>query len=80
MKRNKICILPKLNDCNGDVRKQWFIFYSYRNPANNKMIRFRIYDGFTENRTKKAKYEHAEILIKEYSDRLKSGWNPFESW
>jgi len=78
MKRNKICILPKLNDCNGDVKKQWFIYYSYRNSANNKMTRFRVYDGFTESRTKKAKYEHAEVLIKKYSDRLKSGWNPFE--
>ena len=77
MKRNKICILPKLNDCHGDSRKQWFIYYTYRNPANNKMTRFRVYDGFTDQRTKKAKYEHAEKLIIEYINRLKSGWNPF---
>lgn len=78
MKRNKICILPKLYDCGGDVRKQWFIYYTFRNPANNKMVRFRVYDGFTECHTKKAKYEHAEKMIKTYSERLSGGWNPFE--
>ncbi len=70
--------MPKLNDCGGDAKKQWFVYYSYRNPADNKMVRFRLYDGFTECRTKKAKYAHAEKLIAEYSYRLQSGWNPFE--
>ena len=70
MKRKKICILPQLNDCGGDVKKQWFVFYSYRNPADNNMKRFRVYDGFTDCYTKKAKYQHAEYLIKKYSDML----------
>jgi integrase len=77
MKRNKICILPKLYDCGGDQRKQWFIYYSYKNPANNKMVRFRIYDGFTECYTKKSKYEHGEKMVKKYADMLTAGWNPF---
>jgi integrase len=75
--RTKICILPKLNDCNGNMKKQWFIYFSYRNPADNKMTRFRVYDGFTQNFSKKAKYAHAEELIQEYDGKLKSGWNPF---
>ena len=77
MKRNKICILPKLYDCGGNAKKQWFIYYSYKNPANNKMVRFRIYDGFTECYTKKAKYEHGEKMVKKYADMLSTGWNPF---
>ena len=77
MKRNKICILPKLYDCGGDPRKQWFIYYSYKNPANNKMTRFRVYDGFTECYTKKSKYEHSEKMLKKYSDMLSSGYSPF---
>jgi integrase len=76
--RKKICILPKLNDCGGDVKKQWFIYYSYVNPANNKMTRFRLYDGFTECVSKKAKYEHSEKMIKKYIDMLSAGWSPFE--
>jgi integrase len=77
MKREKLCILPKLHDWNGDVRKQWFVFFSYRNPADNKMKRFRIYDGFTDCRTKKAKLEHGGKLVNSYSHKLQSGWNPF---
>jgi integrase len=77
MNRTKICILPKLYNCNGNAQKQWFVYYSYCNPANNKMTRFRVYDGFTECYTKKAKNAHAEKLIQEYTYRLQNGWNPF---
>lgn len=41
------------------------------------MTRFRVYDGFTECYTKKAKYAHAEKLIQDYSYRLQNGWSPF---
>ncbi len=34
MTRNKICILPKLNDCGGNPKGKWFVYYSYRNPVN----------------------------------------------
>lgn len=79
MSRNKICILPKLNNCGGDVKKQWFIYYSFRNPADNKMVRFKVYDGFTDKTTKKAKLAHAQSMIDDYTQRLNSGWNPFET-
>jgi len=46
MARQKICILPKLYDGNGDLKKKWFINFSYRNPRNNKMTRFRVFEGF----------------------------------
>lgn len=79
MKREKICILPKLFDHNGDIRKKWYVIFSYRNPVDGKMKRFRIYDGFTEHRTKKAKLEFGEKLVSEYTQLLKTGWNPFKS-
>ncbi len=77
MKRTKISILPKLFDYNGNPKKQWFIYYSYRNPVDNKMTRFRVYEGFAKCHTKKAKYQNAEKLIQQYADMLKSGWDPF---
>jgi len=77
MKREKLCILPKLFDYNGDTRKQWFVFFSFRNPADGKMKRFRIYDGFTDCRTKKSKLEHGEKMVNFYSQKLQSGWDPF---
>lgn len=75
--REKISILPRLFDYNGDASKQWFVFYSYRNPASGKMQRFRIYEGFTACHTKKAKYAQGQKLVDEYTHLLKTGWSPF---
>jgi integrase len=73
----KLIILPKLYNCQGKLKKQWFIFYSVRDPKTDKMHRFRIYDGFTDL-SQQEKYEHAKGLIEEYSARLRSGWTPFK--
>jgi integrase len=74
--RQKLVILPKLNHCGGDPAKQWFVYYSCRNPKSGKMVRFRVYDGFTDL-SPKEKYQHAKQLIDLYSERLKAGWSPF---
>jgi integrase len=78
MKRQKIFILPKLQDCGGDLKKQWYVYFTYCNPATNKMERFRLYSGFTQCKTKKEKKAHAKKVIEDYTYRLKSGWNPFK--
>lgn len=77
--KTKIAILPKLYDANGNMRKKWFVYFSYRNPADNKMTRFRVFEGFGTLYTKKERYAHAEILIRDYTQRLNQGWNPFET-
>ena len=76
--KNKIAILPKLYDANGNIKKQWFIYFSYRNPADNKMTRFKVFEGLGTAYTKKEKYAVAQKVIADYTQRLKSGWNPFE--
>lgn len=78
MKRKKLISLPRLNDCGGDIDGDWYVTYSYRNPKNDKMKPFRIYTGFKDLKTKKARYAHAEILINEWTEKLKLGYNPFE--
>ena len=78
MKREKLIILPKLHGYNGDMSKRWFIFFSYRNPRTCRMQRFRIYTGFSLINNKSDRYTHADKLIKDYSERLRNGWNPFE--
>jgi integrase len=75
--RQKLVILPKLNNCAGDTEKQWFVYYSVRNPRTGKMSRFRVYDGFTDLTTEE-RYRHAQQLIETYSTRLKQGWTPFK--
>ena len=77
MKRTKLCILPKLNHCSGDIAKQWFIYYSFRDPRDNKMKRFKIYEGFADCPTAESKYKHADEMIARYSQLLRTGWNPF---
>jgi len=76
--RQKIAILPKLYHANGNIKARWHIYFSYRNPKTNKMQRFRVYDGFATLYTKKARYAHAEKMIRDYSERLQQGWNPFD--
>lgn len=75
--KTKIAILPKLYDANGDIRKKWFVFFSYRNPTDNRMTRFRIFEGFGTIFTKKERYAHAEKVISDYTNKLNQGWNPF---
>lgn len=76
MARQKLIILPKLCNCGGDPAKQWFIYYSCRDPHTGKMVRFRHYDGFTDLPVQ-GKIEHAKQLIEMYSTRLRSGWTPY---
>jgi integrase len=68
-------ILPKLCDCGGNTRKQWFVYYSIHNLRTGKMDRIRHYEGFTGLKATQ-KYELAEKLIEEYTIKLKSGWTP----
>ena len=39
-------VLPKLNDCGGDIAKgkNWFVEYQYRDPKRDVMRRFRVYE------------------------------------
>lgn len=74
----KKCILPRLNDCNGDIHRQWFVYYSFLDPRTGNMKRFKLYNGFASLHSTEARYEHADKMIDEYSSKLLSGWNPFE--
>lgn len=74
--RQKLVILPKLNNCSGSLSRQWFVFYSCRDPRSGKMVRFRHYDGFT-GLSHAERVEHARQLIETYTSKLKAGWTPF---
>ena len=78
MKRQKLIILPQLNECSGDLTKKWFVFYSVLNPKTGKLERFKIFDGFGKLNTITERYQHAEQIIREYTEKLKCGWSPFK--
>jgi hypothetical protein len=70
--RQKMIILPKVNSAG----KQWFVYYSCRNPKTGKMERFRHYDGFT-GLSPEEKLAHAQNIMESYASKLRTGWSPF---
>jgi integrase len=70
-------ILPKLNHCKGDLARQWFIYFSVKDPATGRMQVFRKYDGFAELKTQDERQKHGKKLINTWTKKLMSGWNPF---
>ena len=77
MKRKKIAILPEVNNCGGDLQKKWFVYYSYRDPRNDKMKRFKTYEGLHKIKDIKGRTTAAERLKEAYAVKLRNGWNPF---
>lgn len=77
MERVKLITLPQLNDCGGDIKKRWFVYYSVKDPRTGKMKRFKYYKGLNKIKVSKARYAKSVEIINELSGKLKSGWNPF---
>jgi len=76
MKRKRICVLPILKDCKGDLSREWYVEYQYRNPKTGQMKRFRVYQGL--NGSEKDRRSKAEKIIKKLTQKLQNGWNPFD--
>lgn len=75
MIKNEV-ILPKLNDCGGDISKQWFVYFSVFNPARGKMKVIRKYEGFGKLITEAERRSYAKKAIRKWKNKLLSGWNP----
>ena len=71
-RRKKLIILPHLNP----KGKQWYVEYGVRNPKNDKMEYFRIYQGLNDDPEPVKRHLSAEKIIKEYAHKLKNGWSP----
>ncbi len=76
MKRKKLFTPPHLYDAGGSLARQWFVEFGVRNPLSGTMERKRYGKGFAELKTKKARYEYADTLIKQFTAKLKNGWTP----
>ncbi len=44
-RKQTLIVYPHLNDCAGDVSKDWYVEYKYRVPHERKLISERIYKG-----------------------------------
>ena len=72
MERVKLITLPQLNDCGGDIKKRWFVYYSVKDPRTGKMKRFKYYKGLNKIQVSKAGYAKSVEIIKEVEKRLES--------
>lgn len=79
MSEEILAIMPRIYDAGGDLKKQWSVFYSYRNPKTGKMQRFKITQGINQHSTKKARYAVCQKIINKYQRKLNNGYNPFEA-
>lgn len=79
--REKIAILPSLYDFGGsmDESKKWYVQFSVRDPRTGVMVRKKLYSGLHVIKNKAARYREAEKIIQEYTELLKTGWNPLVS-
>jgi len=75
--KKKLARLPRLFDCKGDLTKNWFVEYAYRNPNTLKLERFRISENINDFNTADERIAAANKIITVYSRKLKSGFNPF---
>ncbi len=75
--QKKLVTLPHLRDAGGDLSKEWFVEYCFRDPRTNKMKRFREH-GFAKLKTAKERYELADRIIAELKEKMLAGWTPFD--
>lgn len=71
--KKKIATTPRL------VKgKKWYIYFSIRNPKTNKMSPQKIYRGFKDLKTEEEKINWGNELIKEFTNKIKAGWTPWD--
>lgn len=71
-------ILPRIYSAGGDLKKQWFVEFSVRDPRSNRMVRKRQSGKINRHQTAHARLKEAEKLRAELERKLKSGWSPME--
>jgi hypothetical protein len=71
--------VPKIYDANGDLKKRWYVYYSFRNPSTDKLERQTpIYSGVNQFKTPKERKEAIKILAKAIGTILENGFNPYD--
>lgn len=69
---------PKIYNANGDVKKRWYVYFSYRNPNTGKLQRLKnIYGVANKYKTKEERLSVLVMYRKSLLKLLKQGYNPF---
>lgn len=76
-RKKQVMVLPHLVDAGGDMKKEWFVEYSMRDPYTGEMKRFREYAGFNKLKTAEERYALGERMVAAIKEKIAAGWNPY---
>jgi site-specific recombinase XerD len=68
----------KVNDADGDLSKQWFVYYSYLNGKTKKFERFKVFKEINGETTRAGRYDLAKYYIEVINGWLEKGGSPYE--
>lgn len=70
---------PKIYTANGDLKKRWYVYFSFRNPETGKLQRMKnIYGKVNNYKTKEDRLFVLATYSKKLLQLLKQGYNPFD--
>jgi hypothetical protein len=78
MKPQKKAITAKVHILKDPATGRWFVYYSFRNPATDKLERFKAYEGFSELKSYDERQAHGKKLVQKINKKLRNGWSPFQ--
>lgn len=67
---------PQIYDAGGNMKKQWFVFYSFRNPDTGKFERFKIFKDINSQKTKAERKDLADYYRQVCLGWLEKGGTP----
>lgn len=69
---------PKIYTANGDLKKRWYVYFSYRNPKTGKLKRLTpFYGNANTYKTKEGRLQVLTVYRKTLLKLLKQGYNPY---
>ena len=70
---------PNIYTANGDLKKRWYVYFSFRNPKTGKLQRMKnIYGKTNSYKTKEDRLLFLSAYRKKLLYLLNHGYNPFE--
>jgi integrase len=67
----------KVYDSGGDIKKQWYVYYSFKN-SEGKYQRFKVFEDINSEKTKAGRYDLANYHRNVINLWLEEGGSPFE--
>lgn len=79
LKQKKQYSEPKIYNAGGDINERWYVYFSYRNPATDKLERQTpIYTGLHHHKNLRDRNAAVKMLRDSLSDVLRNGYNPYD--